>query len=110
MDEKLKYDLDFKDYDNVKAKYFINKTNQKAIKEMPPSLENYLYVIGDFIANNFIEIYKQNDKECLELLKRFLLNSKTTPVSTNLKTFGTSYIETEKVIKQSYEFQKGLKR
>lgn len=104
------YDLDFKDYDNVKAKCFINKTNQKAIKEMPPSLENYLYVIGDFIANNFIEIYKQNDKECLELLKRFLLNSKTTPVSTNLKTFGTSYIETEKVIKQSYEFQKGLKR
>lgn len=100
------YNFSFKYFKNRNSKKYINSENKTAINKYQPSLNNYLYVIGDLVANNFVELYKQDKKECLKLLNEFILTNKNMPFSSNLAKFSNHYHETERLIKEVHQFQK----
>ena len=97
----LDYDKGFFDI-NI-AKYginYLNKDVEYSLDKFAANLDNYLYVIGDHIANNFVKLYKDNPKEALKEFKNFLLTMDKVSISDNLKRYSNDYSEEEMILEK----------
>lgn len=103
--------LDYNDFsfelDNINNP-FINEKNEDAIEEFSPSLNNYSYVLCDHIANYFVKIYKENEKEALKLLKHFIAIYYDKSLSKMINEYGNNFDETKRLIKEVSNYQRGV--
>jgi len=91
---------------NDDMKKNINLQNNIAFQYCSFDIINYLYVIGDHVANNLVSIYKQNPKEGLKVLKRFILTYRNKSLKNNLEIYGSDFSETKKLIREIYFYQR----
>lgn len=92
-------------YNEEMIKY-LNLQNNVAFQYCTFDITNYLYVIGDYIANNLVGIYKQDPKEALKLLGRFILTYRNKSLKSNLDNYGNDFSETKKLIKEIFIYQR----
>lgn len=95
--------IDIEDKDVVMEK--LSNLHMEALNEFCPTLDNYLYVLSDVVANNFVKIYNESKKDGLELFKRFLLNARNISINKYF-SLNESLEESKKMIKEAYLFQK----
>lgn len=87
----------------------LSAKEQKLIQNTPPNIDNYAYVICDHLANNLVKIYKENPKECLQLLKRIILTYSKGSFRKIIHKYGKDFSETEKIISEVSSYQRELK-
>lgn len=94
---KVDYNTLAFEFHNLSSDKLLEDT-KKALKKYSPSIYNFLYVISDQVANYFISIYQENEKEGLKLLKRFLLTYRNKPLKQILYKYGMEFDKTENLI------------
>lgn len=77
---------------------YLNDQLEHSLTKFEPSLDNYLYVIGDHIANNFVKLYKSNPKEALKEFKNFILTINEISFADNIQKYSKDFSEDEKLI------------
>ena len=84
----------------------ITPFNSNALSKFDLSLDNYLYVISDFVANNFVKMYQESPIETLKIFRKFIINLNNASFKENIGRYGNDFSMCEVLIKRAHEFQK----